>query len=255
MVRKLLKKITSEERGAIQVIEMTLVFPIVIVLLGFLIYVGMYILTSVTIYNNAQFIAVTAAKELTFPGYAKFFPDPGSGTVSTRVDIALRADQDVPNIINVSSIFEEHNPYRYFQSGNKMLGANTYSLEARLKKLIMQTAFLGGSAPEVSITAQQQVVRQVVIVDVKKTLFLPKYLEFIGLSGASTIHVQAKATANNPAEFVRTIDLVEDTIEWFFEDTKPGSKLKDQAGGIFETIKPYIDKLNKAMETLGLKGG
>jgi len=251
-MKDLLKHVKADERGAVQVIEMTLVLPIVLLIMGFLIYAGMYILTTVTIYNNAQFIAMTAAKELTFPGYAQLFPDPGGSQVNMQVDVAASFFEGSPPGLKksyVKNVFDSknHNPYRYFQSSGKMLGNNISALENRLSKMVMQSMFLSGAAPVCSVSAEKNMINQKVIVNVKKTFFVPKFVQYLGLTKALTIDVTATATANNPAEFIRTIDLIGDTLDWFMKDTSAGKAISGK-------IAPYIEKIQSVLKTLGIVG-
>ena len=62
-MKGILREKWNSESGSAQIIEMTLIFPIVLFVLGFLIYVGSYVLQSTAMYTEAQKIAVIAARE------------------------------------------------------------------------------------------------------------------------------------------------------------------------------------------------
>lgn len=64
-----LGRIIADDRGAVQIIEASLVFPIVFLVVGFLIYLGSYTLQRVSMHNHAQKIAVITSREIAFPGY------------------------------------------------------------------------------------------------------------------------------------------------------------------------------------------
>ena len=72
-MKGILREKWNSESGSAQIIEMTLIFPIVLFVLGFLIYVGSYVLQSTAMYTEAQKIAVIAAREGQMPGYENFF--------------------------------------------------------------------------------------------------------------------------------------------------------------------------------------
>lgn len=66
----------DRECGAATIIEMTLIFPLVLVTVVTLFVAGLYILHSVTAYSAAQSIAVAAAREIQMPGYTEFYSPP-----------------------------------------------------------------------------------------------------------------------------------------------------------------------------------
>ena len=147
-----LKKVLRENSGAVQVIEMTLVFPIVIIVMGFLIYISFYILQGVSMYNNAQRIAVTAAREAAFPGYEKLY---GSRGVTVKADFAWE-DGYSPALDLLNDIMEEHDPYRYM--GNGFLDeSEKSSLEGNLEKLIRSGSFLADSFVECHIKTENNI--------------------------------------------------------------------------------------------------
>ena len=82
-MKGILREKWNSESGSAQIIEMTLIFPIVLFVLGFLIYVGSYVLQSTAMYTEAQKIAVIAAREGQMPGYENFFAGTG---ITTKTD-------------------------------------------------------------------------------------------------------------------------------------------------------------------------
>ena len=88
-MKGILREKWNSESGSAQIIEMTLIFPIVLFVLGFLIYVGSYVLQSTAMYTEAQKIAVIAAREGQMPGYENFFAGTGI-TTKTDFDWAIQ---------------------------------------------------------------------------------------------------------------------------------------------------------------------
>lgn len=77
-MKGILREKWNSESGSAQIIEMTLIFPIVLFVLGFLIYVGSYVLQSTAMYTEAQKIAVIAAREGQMPAMRTSSPARGS---------------------------------------------------------------------------------------------------------------------------------------------------------------------------------
>ena len=94
-MRAILKKMKSEN-GAASIIEMTLIFPLVIMILIFLIYLGAYIYDNVTIYNNSQMIAVAVSREVQVPGYEKFYENGARGKLMQLLYLQLRSPCTLP---------------------------------------------------------------------------------------------------------------------------------------------------------------
>lgn len=53
-MKGILREKWNSESGSAQIIEMTLIFPIVLFVLGFLIYVGSYVLQSTAMYTERR---------------------------------------------------------------------------------------------------------------------------------------------------------------------------------------------------------
>ena len=62
-MKGILREKWNSESGSAQIIEMTLIFPIVLFVLGFLIYVGSYVLQSTAMYTDCLLYTSDAADE------------------------------------------------------------------------------------------------------------------------------------------------------------------------------------------------
>ena len=231
------------DTGAVQVIEMTLVFPIVIIAMGFLIYISFYILQGVSMYNNAQRIAVTAAREAAFPGYEKLYGNQG---VTVKADFAWE-DGYSPAIDLLNDIMKEHDPYRYM--GNGFLNeSEKSSLESNLEKLIKSGSFLADSFVECHIKTENNILSQEVQVNVKKQISSPGFLQYLGIDDDLSININAKAVVNDPAEFIRNTDMVFDFKDYVFDNLKIGKSGQT----INERISIFKQKFSDAGARLGL---
>ena len=106
-MKGILREKWNSESGSAQIIEMTLIFPIVLFVLGFLIYVGSYVLQSTAMYTEAQKIAVIAAREGQMPGYENFFAGTG---ITTKTDFDW-SDGYMPGKDIINEVMKVHDPY------------------------------------------------------------------------------------------------------------------------------------------------
>lgn len=105
-MKGILREKWNSESGSAQIIEMTLIFPIVLFVLGFLIYVGSYVLQSTAMYTEAQKIAVIAAREGQMPGYENFFAGTG---ITTKTDFDW-SDGYMPGKDIINEVMKVHDP-------------------------------------------------------------------------------------------------------------------------------------------------
>lgn len=234
----------TNEKGSAQVIEMTLLFPFVLLCMFFLIYLCSYILQGISMYNAAQRIAVAAAREVAFPGYAQFY---GSQGVTSRADFNWE-EGDAPAISVINKIMEERNPYRYW--GNGFLSEDKKgNLERNLEKLINDGSFLASSNVECTITTSNNILNQQVEVRVIKHINLPRIISNFGLSDNISIDVTATAVVGDTAEFIRNTDMVLDLTDYIFTNLKIGKSGQT----INEKISIYKQKFSDIGAKLGLE--
>lgn len=215
-----MKRIFKEalcEKGAAPIIEMTLIFPFVLVIVMFLLYIGSYILQGVSIYNDAQRIALIAAHEAQMPGYEEFFNE---GGITTKADFNW-SDSYVPGKTVINSIMKVHDPYRYW--GTSFLkSSNKATLEEALRDLIEKGSFLAKSDVECNIQADNLFLVQRIKVNVVKKVSLPGMFRLLGLDGAYDIDVTAIAVVNDSSNFIRNTDIVFDLGGYLWNDLKFG---------------------------------
>ena len=217
---RILREIVKSENGAVPIIEMTLVFPFVLIVLGFLIYLGSYVLQSVAIYNDAQIIAVAAGREGAIPGYEYLYENRG---ITTKADFNYSAGElpATGTIINMMSV---HQPYRYW--GNSFLKESEKAdLEQSLEKLVADTSFLAPSNVDCTITTTNYIVSQEVKVNVVKIVVPPTLFEYIGIKDNMNINITATAVVSDPAEFIRNTDMVFELGEKLAERTGLNKKI------------------------------
>lgn len=241
-MRAILERIKKED-GAGMIIEMTLIFPLVVLVLGFLIYLGSYVMQGVSIYNDAQRIAVLASREAGLPGYDYFYEDAG---VTTKADFNW-AEGSAPSISLVNLFMNEHDPYRYWTS-NMLDESEKGTLESMLEQLVSKNSFLSSTTVDCTITTSNYVLSQQVQVRIVKYINPPKFIQALGLASDVNIDVTATAVVGDPAEFVRNTDLVFDLADYVLNDMKIGSKNQS----IGERIAIYEQKFNDLCAKIGI---
>lgn len=238
-MRAILKKMKSEN-GAASIIEMTLIFPLVIMILIFLIYLGAYIYDNVTIYNNSQMIAVAVSREVQVPGYEKFYEN---GGITTKADFNWNDGYSpTPEIIN--SIMGIHKPYRYWTQ-SMIDDVTVTSMENALKNIVSTRSFLVSADVSCDIKVKNHYLSQTVEVNVKRKINTPKFFDYIGLKSSWDIDITATAVVSDSSEFVRNTDMVFDLANYLLEEIKIGGK------SVNERIANFKQKFKDTKAKLG----
>lgn len=243
-MKAIFEKFKKDNTGAAQVIEMTLIFPLVLFVMGFLIYMGSYVMQSVTIYNDAQRIAVAASREAAMPGYENLYEGAG---VTSKADFNW-PDKSAPAIDVINALMNEHDPYRYWGSGF-LDESEKNTLEANLERLVADNSFLASSNVDCNITTTNNILNQQVQVRVVKYISTPRLMQTLGLTDNISIDVTATAVVGDPAEFIRNTNMVFDLADYMFKNLKIG---KDKQP-ISEKIAIYKQKFSDARAKLGLE--
>lgn len=242
-MKAILSKFKKDDTGASSVIEMTLIFPLVLFIMGFLIYLGSYVMQSVTIYNDAQRIAVAASREAGIPGYENLYQGAG---VTSKADFNW-PDNSAPAINVINALMSEHDPYRYW--GDDFLDSSEKStLETNLERLVADNSFLASSNVDCTITTSNNILSQQVKVRVIKYISAPQLFQALGLADSISIDVTATAVVGDPAEFIRNTDMVFDLTEYMMDNLKIGSSGQT----INEKIAIYKQKFSDVSAKLGL---
>lgn len=238
-----INSVSRSEDGAVQIVEMTLVFPLVLLVVGFLIYLGSYIMQSIIIYNDAQRVAVAASREISFPGYYEYL---AGNTISNKADLDWEEGK-TPEIGSINEIMSIHKQYRYWSS-DLIEESNKSSMEEALKRLVKNSSLLVSSDVECKINTNNYILSQQVQVNVTKHISLPSLFKIFGFEDRISIDVTATAVAVDPAEFIRNTDIVFDVKDYLFESLKFGKNNQS----INELISIYKQKFTDIKRKLGI---
>lgn len=216
-----IKKLVCDESGAVAIVEASFVFPIMFIILFFLIYMG-----------NAFY--VKAQVESVVEKYAI----EGSNSCA---DPILEHIKETGNVPSLSSLKTE--PYRYLFGGMS-------SIETKISQDV-EKEISGGSAsfftnmkPQLVGSSSNiarfnnYVVYSTFSVEVKYKVCFP--IKFFGSNNLTVLDISSRAEVpvNDTAEFIRNTDMVID----LFHGTKIGQKISDVFGKINEFLSSFASK-------------
>lgn len=215
------KRIKADnERGAVQIVEASFVFPIMFIILFFLIYMG-----------NAHYVRsqIESVVEVNAIKGANYCADPLLETIKEK--------GKVPSLEKLNT-----KPYRYVFGGmsdvetkiassvKKEIKGNSSSLFKNMKPKIQNSSKIA--------KFNNYVVYSTFSVDVSYQLQFP--IRFLGKNTPPILSIKTRAEVpvNDTAEFIRNTDLVIDV----FHGTKIGQKISDIFGKINDFISNFAGK-------------
>lgn len=218
----------NNERGSATLVEMCFIFPIVIMVVLTMLYLGLYSLQSAVANSYAQRAAIYVGRMVTMPAYDSF------GELSNSVDFGYDEGQ-TPDAVQVNEAVSKHDPYRFWNISNVVDSNKVDAAESILENLLANAGFLFGNV-SCDIQTKNYFIYQTVTVNITQSLSTPFFVRFLGLPASIELATTVQAGANCPAEFARNVDLVYDV-------------LNDVTQGKMST---YIEKLNSVKGKLGL---
>lgn len=220
MLGKLKSKLNKED-GAVQIVEAAFVFPIMFIILFFLIYMGN------AYYVKAQVESVVETRALEGAGYC--------------ADPILQTIKETDAVPSLSSLKTE--PYRYVFGGmnaieNKIADSVEKDIEGKA------SSFFKNMEPNLKTSKaniakfNNYVVYSTFSVEVKYEVKFP--ISFLGAEAPTvlTINSRAEVPVNDTAEFIRNTDMVID----LFHGTKIGQSISDVFGKINDFISSFASK-------------
>lgn len=209
---KNIKRFLKSENGAAQMVEAAIIYPIVFLVIFFLIYVGLFILQSITVSAYAQKIALLASREIAYPGYIDLVVDDNLYS-SSAVEADLKPGESFDGVINLS--FDpkavETRAYRYW-SKDPIEKYHT-AFEDILKKMIKKNSIIGAKKEvKAKVTSKNYFLTQYVEVNVSQPLMDIGVLSFFGID-SPTVSVRVQAAVNDTDELIRNTDFAVDALE------------------------------------------
>ena len=211
----------KKEEGAVQIVEASFVFPIMFIVLFFLIYMGN------AHYVKSQVESVVETYALQGAGYC--------------ADPVLEIIQQTGNVPSLSSL--ETKPYRFIFGGmNDIESHIAASVESEIKG--QSSSFFSNMSPKLKTPRSNiakfnnYVVYSTFSVEAEYTVEFP--IKFLGSNSPKilTIKSRAEVPIDNTAEFIRNTDMVID----LFHGTKIGQSISDVFGKINDFISSFASK-------------
>lgn len=220
MVEKVKKSIKSE-CGAVQIVEATFVFPVMFIVLFFLIFMGN------AHYVKAQIESVVETYAIRGANYC--------------ADPILQTIHDNGTLPDLSAL--ETEPYRYIFGG---MGDVETQIAAKVREEIEgnQSSFFKNMKPRLKSADSQiakynnYVVYATFSVEVEYDLQFP--IRFLGAHSPTTLNIKSRADVpvDDTAEFIRNTDMVVD----IFHGTKLGQSISDVFGKVNDFINSFASK-------------
>lgn len=230
-----MKKFLSDEKGAAQLIEAAILYPVVFMILFFLIYVGLYMLQAITLESFAQKTAIIAAKEIARPGYIN---EIGANSMN---DAAVELNSSVS--LSSGYKFDFWTLYRYcdfISKDKKMLinDDNRSTLSSCVKNMANQFSIIGAKDDvSVEIKPENYFFSQSVTVNVTQSVLEFPVLSFFGIDASQKITASACASVSDTDEFIRNADFIYDCVNFLCK------KLGVDLNSITSTISSALDKI------------
>ncbi len=217
---KKVKRFLKNEDGVATLIEASIYLPVAIMIVFFLIYMGLYILQSMTLASYAQKVAFLAAREVACPGYSTLLNEARYETSASEADFRLvqqngeREDGKYNGKITIDNKVASCQvaAYRYW-SKDPLKNKSYY--EEVLEKLVRQNSIINageGNSVNVTIRCDNKFISQYIYVDVEQQLMRFPVLDFFNIKNPS-IKASAVAVVNDTDELVRNTDFAVDSIE------------------------------------------
>lgn len=247
-----IKGFMQDENGAMVATEALFLYPFTILVIFTMIYISLYMYQAVALQSFAQKIAVVAAREVAYPGYINMSTG-GSDSGAVAVFGTNAIDWETTGNISMNSDAGSVtiHPYRYLTtigSDSPILDKDQRDrLEAAAAQMVKDNSILVGNLEDgVTVTASNWFVSQSVEVTISQSFPVLGFVQALGFEG-NTITAKATASANDPDEFVRNVDLV------FYVADGIAKKLGINTTKVSEMIQKCKDALSKFNVTVGGK--
>lgn len=220
-----------DDSGAAQIVEASLIFPIVFLVVGFLIYLGSYTLQRVSMYNHAQKIAVITSREISFPGYEQLGAEESSSADFNWVEGRKPSKGDIDEIM------KERKPYRYLIPSKPQASR----LEMALTDMVNGVSYISKSDVQCSVRSEKKIMNTYIVVEITKQVDTPIIMEMLGIKDVLDINVSATAIVTDTSDFIRNVDTVYDLTNEVFDRF-----------GLNDKIESCMDKVTGALKKLGV---
>lgn len=220
------KERDSKINGSV-ILEYTIVFPLVLLVIFALFYAGFILHQRSTLDGAVNRGTIYAAKLLSDPQYSTIVK--GVGANGDALDCESSS-------YSFSSKFDIQ-PYRYIFSYNG--GSAKEPVVKKVKNIVQANSFWGGTSNlTVDYSYKNYVLYQEITIAAKQEFPLPDIFKLVGLDDHIEISSTSVQAVTDPDEFIRNVDLTIDVIEMVTGTDVDG------------TIKNVVSKISKFAQSL-----
>lgn len=220
-------KFFKEEKGAALLVEAAFVYPVVIIVVVFMLYMGMYMYESAVIHDMAATTSMMASKSISFPGYDEL----GGSYV-----LGVGSEGEI-TVGTVKKAYEDMSPYRYIVKG-KVNNLFNEGLIAQTENILLKEEDI-----KCNIDVKRHLLSRRITVKLEKQVSMPQFFDIIGIADSYKITATETSITSDPAEFVRNTDITANAMGYLADKLKLGEKLS-----------ALREKINGVLDSLGING-
>ena len=228
-----MKKAIKDQTGAALVVEAVVVYPLVILCLFFLIYMGLIIIQSSVLNATAQKMALVAAREVAYPGYLTIAGENAYATTG----VEMNTSSTVNLTFETKQVKIE--AYRYWSS-DPLSSAAKDKIRTMIcdpkKGVVKAQSLLDLGKVDAKISCSNYAVTQFVTVTIEQEIMDISAFRYFGIESPK-LTARAIAAVNDSDEFVRDVDLIVDAVDWL------ANKLGINISELRAKVEGAIDKI------------
>ena len=226
-----MKKSIKNESG-VAVVEASIYLPVVIAIVFFLVYLAFFYMEEFAMFYAVERAANETAREIAYQGYTQLemnedgaFEFSWSGDTPSKDDVNYyyRARHGNENDVNKSSILS------LYREIKELFPGRDYSdLETKYDDIVKKTSMISaGTLTSPEIQVKRGLFSSEVTVTVSHELNTPGIMRYVGAGEKIVIRTTTKKLAICPADFVRTVDLGTDLVDFLLEKFDKNGKVGD----------------------------
>lgn len=223
----------KNEKGAM-IVEASFIFPLVILTVMTLLYMGLFKLQESAFLSEVQMVAIKSSNYVASPGYRAF----GEWDV-TKTDLSAS-----PSEAQVTAYYKNYHDkltvlYReLFGSG----WADETMLNNKAKQLVERMSIFAGmnNLIKEEVTVKRQFLSNSIEVKTYMTIPLPGVMRVLGLQGNIRIQQGAQTIAMNPTDFIRSVDLGCDAVDAVCKELGWDGQLDKMKDGFNKIINKFL---------------
>lgn len=237
-----MKKHIKDESG-VAVVEASIYLPVVIAIVFFLVYLAFFYMEEFAMFYVVERAASEAARETAYVGYTQLgmnkdgaFEFKWSGDTPSKNEVESYNKSRYSNPNNL----DEPRIEALYRELGRWNDPDYSDLETKYNKILKDTSMISiGSLTTPEIKMERGFFNSEVVATVSHTFHTPGIMQYVGAGKNITITSKTKKLAICPADFVRTVDLGADLVEFLLDKFDKGGNVR----GFIDKVKTGIDKI------------